>query len=194
MGDYLGRKVFNYRKLFQVSDKSIENQFRSCWCVHWKILQLAHLQFHTQLLRECKLSNNISWRNVSWNTCPQYSISISLSLLYQFLSSFRFYSVLFPGCQRLLGLFNPNHPATDNNHEMSPTLSGWFWKFFQSLLQEWMIFYNCSYALWHKLPPSLHSTQTESHLPVIGWITVSKMGGKCLLCRQDEICAYVHEL
>lgn len=114
VGDYLGRKVFNYRKLFQVSDKSIENQFRSCW---WKILQLAHLQFHTQLLRECKLSNNISWRNVSWNTCPQYSISISLSLLYQFLSSFRFYRVLFPGCQRLLGLFNPNHQATDNNHE-----------------------------------------------------------------------------
>lgn len=126
VGDYLGGKVFNYRKLFQVSDKSTENQFRSCWSVHWKILQLAHLQFHTQLLRECKLSNNISWRNVSWNTCPQYSISISLSLLYQFLSSFRFYRVLFPGCQRLLALFNPHCQANSESSSDLCCRNEWF--------------------------------------------------------------------
>lgn len=58
----LKRKVFIKEKheLLHISNQSVESPFRDHLSVHLKVLGLAHLQFHTQLQRECKLSDVIS--------------------------------------------------------------------------------------------------------------------------------------
>lgn len=143
------------------------------------VLLHAHLQFHTQLQRKCKLSHNISSRNASqatWNTCPHYLVSVPISLLHPFLCLCQCHPHVFPGRQRLLAAFtNPPPPPLKcgpdcwAQWESSSNPRGRIHQ------QKEFISRNFTYSFCHHRPPSLHSLlrvkshhgEPEPHLAVL---------------------------
>lgn len=86
----LKKKILIKEKTWTLSlFESVEVPFWDHLSLHWKVVLLAHLQFHTQLQQECQLltifPRGIWARQLETLKTPHYAISISVSLLHPYL-------------------------------------------------------------------------------------------------------------
>ena len=157
----------------------MESPVRDHRSLRRKVLLPAHLQFHTQLQQEHKLFLTIfsksNLNQATWNTCPRYSISISISVLCPFLCLFQ--SLMFPRCQRLRAPLTAPSPlmkcGLDRRAQCESSSNP------RGGIDQKMEFISCdfTYSFRRHLPPSLRSESeviTENLSPTLQWSAVQR--------------------